>query len=58
MYFEGKDYTVNLRVLMIDSSYNARRDIDSKVRWVENDFEQDLWNSSPACDLTIVSNVG
>lgn len=31
--------TVNLRVVMIDSSYNARRDIDSKVKWVENDFE-------------------
>ena len=30
---------MNLRVVMIDSSYNARRDIDSKVKWVENDFE-------------------
>ena len=39
MYFERKDYTVNLRVVMIDSSYNARRDIDSKIRWVENDYE-------------------
>jgi two-component system response regulator YesN len=30
---------LNLRVVMVDSSYNARRDIDSKVKWVENDFE-------------------
>lgn len=30
---------VNLRVVMIDSSFKARRDIDSKVKWVENDFE-------------------
>ena len=28
-----------LRVVMVDSSYHARRDIDRKVRWVENDFE-------------------
>lgn len=28
-----------LRVLMVDSSYQARRDIDNKVNWVENDFE-------------------
>ena len=28
-----------LRVLMIDNSYQARRDIDKKVSWVENDFE-------------------
>jgi DNA-binding NarL/FixJ family response regulator len=28
-----------LRVLMVDSSYKARRDIDNKVDWVENDFE-------------------
>lgn len=28
-----------LRVLMVDSSYQARRDIDKKVNWVENDFE-------------------
>ncbi|MFS8501343.1 MAG: response regulator [Caldicoprobacter sp.] len=28
-----------LRVMMVDSSYEARRDIDSKIRWVENDFE-------------------
>lgn len=39
MYFERMDYTVNLRVVMIDSSYNARRDIDSKIKWVENDYE-------------------
>lgn len=30
---------MNLRVVMVDSSYNARRDIDNKVRWVDNDFE-------------------
>ncbi|HZJ57889.1 MAG TPA: response regulator [Clostridia bacterium] len=28
-----------LKVLMVDNSYNARRDIDSKVKWVEHDFE-------------------
>ncbi len=28
-----------LRVMMVDSNYNDRRDIDSKVKWVENDFE-------------------
>ena len=28
-----------LRVMMVDSSYKARRDIDNKVDWVENDFE-------------------
>lgn len=28
-----------LRVLMVDNSYQARRDIDRKVNWVENDFE-------------------
>lgn len=28
-----------LRVMMVDNSYNARRDIDSKVKWIENDFE-------------------
>ena len=28
-----------LKVLMVDSSYNARRDIDRKIKWVENDFE-------------------
>jgi len=28
-----------LRVMMADSSYEARRDIDSKIKWVENDFE-------------------
>ncbi|HHW71472.1 MAG TPA: response regulator [Clostridiales bacterium] len=28
-----------LRVLMVDNSYRARRDIDEKVNWVENDFE-------------------
>lgn len=39
MYFERMDYTMNLRVVMIDSSYNARRDIDSKIKWVENDYE-------------------
>ena len=27
-----------LRVMMVDSNYNDRRDIDSKVKWVENDF--------------------
>ena len=30
---------MNLRVVMVDNSYNARRDIDSKIKWVENDFE-------------------
>lgn len=30
---------MNLRVVMVDSSYNARRDIDSKVKWVDYDFE-------------------
>ncbi len=30
---------VVLKVLMVDSSYNARRDIDRKIKWVENDFE-------------------
>jgi two-component system response regulator YesN len=39
MEFERKDQTVNLRVVMVDSSYNARRDIDSKVKWVDYDFE-------------------
>ncbi|HCS72787.1 MAG TPA: hypothetical protein DIW17_02795 [Clostridiales bacterium] len=39
MYSERKGYTVNLRVVIIDNSYNARRDIDNKIRWVENDFE-------------------
>ena len=28
-----------LRVMMVDSSYEARRDIDNKIKWVENDFE-------------------
>ena len=28
-----------LKVMMVDSSYKARRDIDNKVKWVENDFE-------------------
>lgn len=28
-----------LRVVMVDSNYKARRDIDRKVHWVENDFE-------------------
>src|SRR5690554_4987841 len=28
-----------LKVLMVDSSYNARRDLDSKIEWIENDFE-------------------
>lgn len=28
-----------LKVMMVDSSYKARRDIDNKVDWVENDFE-------------------
>lgn len=28
-----------LRVLMVDNSYQARRDVDNKVNWVENDFE-------------------
>lgn len=39
MELERKGCTVNLRVVMIDNSYKARRDIDSKIRWVENDFE-------------------
>lgn len=30
---------MNLRVVMIDNSHNARRDIESKINWVENDFE-------------------
>ena len=35
---EGMDIMI-LRVMMVDSNYNDRRDIDSKVKWVENDFE-------------------
>jgi len=39
MQTERNESSVNLRVVMVDSSYNARRDIDNKVKWVENDFE-------------------
>ncbi|NLX70855.1 MAG: response regulator [Clostridiales bacterium] len=35
---EGMD-TMILRVMMVDSNYDDRRDIDNKVKWVENDFE-------------------
>ena len=28
-----------LNVLIVDSSYNARRDIDKKISWIENDFK-------------------
>lgn len=28
-----------LRVMIVDNDYSARRDIERKVRWVENDFE-------------------
>lgn len=28
-----------LKVVIVDNNYNARRDIDNKVRWVQNDFE-------------------
>ena len=30
---------VVLKVSMVDNSYNARRDIDRKIKWVDNDFE-------------------
>lgn len=38
-YVKGGMMTMLLRVLMVDNSYQARRDIDEKVNWVENDFE-------------------
>lgn len=38
-YIEEEMVAMILRVLMVDSSYQARRDIDKKVNWVENDFE-------------------
>jgi two-component system response regulator YesN len=28
-----------LKVVIVDNNYHARRDIDNKVRWVQNDFE-------------------
>jgi len=28
-----------LKVVIVDNSYNARRDIDKKIKWVQSDFE-------------------
>jgi two-component system, response regulator YesN len=38
-FAERNEDRVNLRVVIVDNSYNARRDIDSKIKWVENDFQ-------------------
>lgn len=48
---------MNLRVVMVDSSYNARRDIDNKVKWVENDFELVGEASNGEEALTLIPHV-
>ena len=46
-----------LKVVIVDNNYNARRDIDKKVRWVQHDFELAGEANNGEEALTLLSHV-
>ena len=30
---------MNLKIVIVDNNYRTRRDIDKKIKWIENDFK-------------------